>query len=247
MKPLLLACAALLCAPVAAPAALAQKTPVDVALVLAVDASGSIDPGEFRLQKEGIAQAITDREILSAIRTGPLQRIAIAYVEWGAPGGAENVVSWMVVDGEAGARRFADAVMAAPRSMQSFNAIGDAIDLGINMVRDCTCEPTRAVIDISGDNRDNRSFKPAPVARDHAVAAGITVNALAILDESRGGVDAGGRPWLAEYYERDVIGGPGSFVVTAQNRDDFKRALRHKLIREIAAGEAPTKFADRRD
>ena len=83
----------------------------------------------------------------SAIRTGPLQRIAIAYVEWGAPGGAETVVSWMVVDGEAGARRFADAVLAAPRSMQSFNAIGDAIDLGINMVRDCACEPTRAVME----------------------------------------------------------------------------------------------------
>ena len=228
--------AALLLALAPPAAAQAPRTPVDLALVLAVDASGSIDAGEFRLQKEGIASAITDREILAAIRSGPLRRIAIAYVEWGAPAGAAAVVGWTLVDGEASAHGFAAAVVAAPRSPQSFNALGDAIDLGTTLIGACGCEPTRAVIDVSGDNRDNRSLKPAPVARDAAVAAGITVNALAILEDGR--TAASGRPWLVENYERDVIGGPGAFVIAAQTREDFTRALRHKLIREIAAAPA---------
>jgi hypothetical protein len=151
----------------------------------------------------------------------------------------------MLIDGEAAARRFADALLAAPRSMQSYNAIGDAIVLGMNLMRDCPCTPTRSVIDVSGDNRDNRSLRPAPIARDAAVAAGITVNALAILDGERLGPS--GRPWLVENYEREIIGGPGAFVVAAQSREDFTRALRHKLIREIASLEPPTRFAERLD
>src|SRR5690606_26576025 len=97
------------------------ETPVDVALVLAVDASGSIDPAEFQLQKEGIAGAVTHEVVLQAVTSGPNRRIAVAYVEWGGPGQAETVVNWMFVEDNASAERFARTVLAAPRSLQSFN------------------------------------------------------------------------------------------------------------------------------
>ncbi|WP_374653603.1 DUF1194 domain-containing protein [Dongia sp.] len=206
--------------------------PVDLALVLVVDASGSIDPAEFQLQKEGIAAAILDEEVLRAIRSGRHDRLAIALVEWGSPGGAAIVVDWMTVGDRAGAAAFSAAILSAPRSTQSYNALGDAMHLAIGLIGDCPCAPTRRVIDISGDNPDNRSHVPSPAARDMAVAAGITVNALAILNDGRMG--SGGQPFLVEVYERDVIGGFGAFVMTADTRADFARALRQKMILEIA-------------
>lgn len=203
----------------------ASAGPVDVALVLAVDASGSIDAEDFRLQREGCAGAVTHPSVLAAIRGGALGRIAVAMVEWGAPGGAETVVPWHMVADAAGAAVLARAFLAAPRSRQSWNAIGDALDHAAALIAACPSEPTRAVIDLSGDAPDMRGNRPAPEARDAALAAGITINALAILD---------GRPDLAETYGRTVIGGPGAFVMAAQGREDFARALRAKLVREIA-------------
>lgn len=216
------------------------QTPVDTALVLVVDASGSISEGEFRLQREGIAQAVTDPQILAAVRSGPLQRLAIAYVEWGGPLMTQTVVDWRVVEDEASAQAFASEVLGAARSRQSYNAIGDAIDHAAALLGRCPCQPTRRVIDVSGDNPDNRSFRPAPLARDEAVAAGIVINALAILQDERLGLS--GKPWLVESYEAEVIGGPGAFVITARDRSDFTRALRQKMILEIA-GTIPKEVA----
>ena len=205
---------------------------VDVALVLTVDASGSIDTYEFALQKEGIASAVADPQVLSAIQSGRNGQIAIAYVEWGAPGGAQLVVDWMLVKDQGSAAAFGDAVREAPRSMQSYNAIGDAIDLAVGMFGACPCRPTRRIIDVSGDNPDNRSHNPAPVARDAAIAQGVTINALAILQDGRLGPE--GRPWLVEVYERTIIGGFGSFAIAANTRADFARALREKMVLEIS-------------
>ena len=208
------------------------QTPVDTALVLAVDASGSIDEAEFRLQKEGVALAVTDARVLGAVRSGPLQRIAIAYVEWGGPGAAQTVVDWMIVESEESAQAFAAAVLAAPRSVQTYNAIGDVIVHAGAMFDQCPCEPSRAIIDISGDNPDNRSIVPAPIARDTAAAAGVTINALAILQS--GVLGPSGRPLLVENYEAEVIAGPGAFVIAAEDRGDFARALLQKMVLEIA-------------
>jgi hypothetical protein len=227
------------CLCLAAPAL--AETPVDIALVLAVDASGSIDEAEFQLQKEGIAAAVTAEPVLSAIGSGPNRRIAVAYVEWGSPGGAATVVGWAIVENAASAGRFAAAVLAAPRSLQSYNAIGDAITHGAALIGACPCTPIRGVIDISGDNRDNRSLTPSVVARQAAAAQGITVNALAVLEGDRTG--ASGKPWLVEAYEREVIAGPGAFVIAARDRSDFARALLQKMVREIAF--APTERAER--
>jgi hypothetical protein len=210
-----------------------EKPPVDVALVLVVDASGSIDTAEFALQRDGIAGAVTDAEVLGAIKGGRHGRIAITLVEWGTPGAPAQVVDWQIVQDEGSAGAFADAVRSAERVMQSYNAIGDGMQLAIGLLDACPCAPTRKVIDVSGDNPDMRSRMPAMMARDLAVKAGITVNALAILQDDRLG--PGGRPWLVEVYEREVIGGFAAFVIPAQTRADFARALRQKLIQEIAS------------
>lgn len=226
-------------------AALAQSDAprVDVALVLTVDASGSIDTEEFQLQKEGIAQAVAAPEVLSAIQSGRNGRIAIAYVEWGAPGGAQTVVDWMLVGDVTEANAFGDTVLAAPRSVQSYNAIGDAIDHAVRLFGACPCQPTRRIIDVSGDNPDNRSNVPAPLARDAAVASGVTINALAILQDGRLGPE--GRPWLVETYERTIIGGFASFAIAANTRADFARALREKMVLEISeTGTFPAKSGE---
>ncbi|HEY4161647.1 MAG TPA: DUF1194 domain-containing protein [Dongiaceae bacterium] len=225
---------AILAALLSAASAYAQDEPaVDVALVLSVDASGSIDPNEFALQRDGIAGAVTDADVLKAIKGGIQGRIAIALVEWGTPGAPAPVVGWHLVGDDASAAAFASAVRAAPRAPQSWNAIGDGMELGIGMLVACPCKPTRKVIDVSGDNPDHRGQVSSSMARDEAVAAGITVNALAILNDDRKGPN--GRPWLVEVYEQEVIGGFGAFVIPAETRADFARALRQKLIHEIAS------------
>jgi hypothetical protein len=211
----------------AAPAtpALAAGPGVDVALVLAVDASGSIGEDEFRLQREGCAEAVTHPAVLAAIRGGALGRVGFAMVEWGAPEAAATVVGWQAVADAATAAALAGAFRRAPRSAQSWNAIGDAIDHARTLLAACPFEATRQVIDVSGDGPDMRGLRRAPEARDAAVEAGITINALAILR---------GRPGLVDSYGAEVIGGPGAFVMAADGRGDFARALRAKLVREIA-------------
>lgn len=213
-------------------AAVAQPLPeLDLLLVLAVDASGSIDPDEFRLQREGYAEALTHPAVLAAITGKPRGAIAVAMVEWGAPGGAATVVDWMRVHDAASARTLAEAVLDAPRSRQSWNAIGDALDHCARMLLAAPFRAAEKVIDLSGDGPDLRSLRPATAARDDAVAAGIAINALAVA--AAGQVTRYGEP-LAETYRREVIGGPGAFVLTAEDRRDIARALRAKLIREIA-------------
>ena len=214
------------------PAALAAATParaagrvIDLLLVLAIDASGSIDADEFRLQREGCAQAITHPDVLAAIGSGPLGAIGIALVEWGAPGGAATVVGWHRIDGAAAAQAMAGAVMAAPRSPQSWNAIGDAVEHSTSLLAAAPWRADEKVIDVSGDAPDMRSLRPLEEARQAAEARGIVINALAI---------EGDRPGLRQTYEATVIAGPGAFVMAAESRADFARALRAKLVREIA-------------
>jgi len=152
-------------------------------------------------------------------------------VEWGAPGGAETVVEWMRVSDAASARTLAEAVLAAPRSRQSWNAIGDALAHCTALLLAAPFRATERVIDLSGDGPDMRSRIEAAAARDAAVAADIQINALAVA--TAGQVTRFGEP-LAETYRREVIGGPGAFVVSAEDRRDIARALRAKLVREIA-------------
>jgi len=209
----------------------AQAFPeVDVLLVLSMDASGSIDADEFRLQREGIAESITHPAVLAAIAANPRRAIALAMTEWGSPGGAALVVDWQRVSDAASAQTFANAVLAAPRSRQSYNAIGDAITHAAALIAAAPYRANERVIDVAGDGPDMRSITLAPDARDAAVAQGITINGLAIEIAP---VTRGNEP-LHVHYERNIMGGPGAFVMVAETRRDFARAMRAKMLREIA-------------
>lgn len=217
---------------VSAQAGFAQAGDVDLLLVLLNDGSGSIDADEYRLQREGTAAALEHPQILQAIARMPTRAIAVAYGEWGSPGEPQIILPWTRISGPAEAERFADELVAAPRRHQSWNAIGDALTVATDLIRDAPFRATRAKIDIAGDGPDMRGLVPAAQARDRAVAAGITINALAIAAEGSG--PAMGIERLKASYEDNVIGGPGAFVATARDRADFAYAIFGKMMREIA-------------
>jgi hypothetical protein len=225
----------------AAPASAQQA--VDLELVLAADGSGSIDEEEFRLQRQGFAAAIVSPEVLDAIQSSALQRIAVALVEWGAPDSQHVIVDWVEVRDAASAQAFADRLLAAPRQAWGYNSISNVIDFAARMIGANESEGTRKVIDVSGDG-PQIGGRPLEDVRRETLAQGITINGLVIKSKG-GGVRGPGGSDLGEHYERDVIGGPGAFVMTAESRRNFEQAIRAKLIAEIAYLPSPTQFASR--
>ncbi len=213
------------------PAAGAES--VDVELVLLADASGSIDDDEILFQRKGYADAITDPLVLSAISQGYEQRIALTYVEWGAVDSQEVVVPWTIIDGAESAAAFAEKLMSTPRLAFGRNAIGNALAAGQALIDGNDIKGFRRVIDFSGDSANNWGGLPITMARDSAVGSGIVINGLAILCRHC----SSGRPIsydLEEAFERLIIGGPGAFVVTADNRESFADSVRKKLLLEVA-------------
>jgi hypothetical protein len=207
---------------------------VDLELVLLADATGSIDDVEIRLQRQGYADAMVDPQVLWAIANGgQAGRIAVTYVEWAGVASQDVVVDWMVVDGAATAQAFGERLMAAPRRAYGSQSIGAALLKGKDLIESNRYEGWRKVIDVSGDSSWNPSGPPVALARDAILGAGIVINGLAIL--CRDGCS--GRPRYenleAEYADK-IVGGPGSFVVTADGRESFAQAVRRKLILEIA-------------
>lgn len=231
--------AAVLSAAVLLPAvARADTEPVDLELVLLADATGSIDAAEIRLQRQGYADAMVDPEVLFAIANGGADgRIAVTYVEWAGEASQDVVVDWMVVDGEESARAFGAALLAGPRRAFGTNAIGAALLRGKDLIETNGYEGWRKVIDLSGDSAWNPQGPAIATARDAVLGAGIVINGLAILCRD----PCSGRPRFedleAEYMR--IAGGPGAFVVTADGDESFARAVRRKLILEIAGLDAP--------
>ena len=215
----------------AAGGAVAQEA-VDLEFVLAADGSGSISDEEFWLQREGYAAAITSPDVLSAIQSGQHQRIALAYVEWGGPDSQHIVVRWMVVGDAASALAFAEELLRQPRTAFGHDSISGAIDYAAGLITDNDWDGLRKVIDISGDG-PQIGDRPVKSARDDAVAAGITINALVIETPDGGHSGPGGMP-LGEHYQRDVVGGAGAFVMTVEGRAGFRDAITRKLVLEIA-------------
>jgi Protein of unknown function (DUF1194) len=228
---------------------LAAATPgeaqqVDVELVFLADSSGSIDAGESAFQRGGHAAALTHPDVLSAIRKGVMGRIAVTYVEWGNAAHQDVVVPWTIIDGEAAARAFGAALMAAPRRAFGYNAIGSALEKGRQLIAENGIDGLRRVMDLSGDSANSWDGIAIETARSAAVADGIVINGLPILCHEAG---CGGRPVaydLEKAFEEKIIGGPGAFVVTAENRDAFEFAVRRKLILEIS-GLTPDRAAPR--
>lgn len=205
---------------------------VDVELVLLADASGSIDDAEIRFQRQGYATALSHPEVLGAIAQGYEQRIAVTYVEWGGATSQEVVVPWTIIDGPQSAAAFADALLEPPRLAFGRNAIGSAIAAAQQLIETSGIEGHRKVIDLSADSANNWGGIPIPEARAAALAADIVINGLAISCP-----DCGGRPIaydLEAAFAQQIIGGPGSFVVTAERRDRFAEAVRRKIVLEIA-------------
>ena len=227
----------------------ARAETVDVAIVLAADVSRSIDDGEFQLQRQGYAKAITSPQVLTAIRAGTHGAIAICFVEWAGPTEEAVIVPWTVIaDGE-GATTVAETLLNAPRSSAGRTAIGDGIDFAAAQLASSGLTTDRRVIDVSGDGNNNAG-RPVFQARDEAVSAGITVNGLAIINERTGGEPGsffyghthppGGLP---NYYRENVIGGAGAFVMQVVNFDTFAEAITSKLITEISSLSPPAAFA----
>ena len=223
-----------------APAAFAARLPVDLELVLAVDVSGSIDEDEARLQRDGYISAITDKKIVAAIRSGMLGRIAITYFEWAGEGWQQPVVGWRVIEDAAGARAFAAELARMPIDSGPWTSIGGAIDYAVPLFAGNQFDGTRRVLDISGDGANNIG-RMAPAARDDAVRRGIIINGLPIMND-RMNISRRPIPNLDLYFRNCVIGGPGAFIVVARNFADFARAIRRKLILEIA-GLSPRRRA----
>ena len=218
----------------AAPGARAES--VDLLLVLAADVSRSIDDGEFDLQRKGYAAALTDPRVLSAIVGGHNHAIAVTYIEWAGDEEQKTVVDWSVIRDEEGAGGMAASILGAPRSFLGRTSISGAIEFAAGRFGAAPAQCDKRVIDISGDGTSN-SGRPVTEARDEAVARGITINGLAIINSAANPGFAyhthppGGLP---SYYEQNVIGGPGAFLLVVENFGTFADAISRKLIAEIA-------------
>jgi hypothetical protein len=201
---------------------------VDLQLVLAVDASGSVSEARFELQKQGYVAAFRSRELLRAVGSGTRQSIAVTMTQWTGPAQQIQVVPWMLVRDEASMLALADAIERTPRQLfGGGTSISGAIDNAMTLFARTEFAGARRVIDISGDGANNRG-RPAAEARDEAVRAGVGINGLPILALE---------PNLDQYYRDNVIGGPGAFMIAAESYETFTEAILKKLIVEISGGE----------
>lgn len=231
----------------AARAPAAATDAVDLLLVLAADVSRSVDRQKFALQREGYATAFSNPRVLEAIRSGPHGRIAVSFVEWSGFGAQKLVVDWTVIADETSGLAFGERVREAPRSFADRTSISGAIDFSVQQLERAPFSAARRIIDISGDGTNNAG-RDVVAAREEAVAKGIIINGLVILSERP-------LPWnpehtnppggLEHYYTTHVIGGPGAFVMVAQDFNAFGNALVAKLIAEIAQAPHGTRLAVR--
>ena len=219
---------------IVAPApARADEVQVDVELILAVDISGSVDYQEAQLQRDGYVHALASPEFVAAVQSGYRRRIAVTYIEWAGAGFQTDVIDWAIIDSAQSARAFADRLAAAPIESGPWTSISGVIDFAAPKFDGNGYQGARRVIDISGDGPNNSGILVTD-ARDRAVARGIVINGLPIVNDR---IQPSGRPQipnLDKYYANCVIGGVGAFLVVAADFQDFARAVRRKLILEIA-------------
>ncbi len=223
------------------PAAGRAEVAVDLELVLAVDVSGSVDPEEARLQRDGYVQAFLDARVVEAIGAGFLGRIAVVYFEWAGFGYNRIVADWAVIDGADAARTFSAALADKPIVTARRTSISEALQFAVPLFDGNGFAARRRVIDISGDGANNFG-RLVTQSRDEAVLAGITINGLPIVNDRPSRFGRPPMPDLDLYYRNCVIGGRSAFMVVADTFTDFARAIRRKLILEIA-GQSPRRPA----
>ena len=218
----------------AMPARAAEE--VDLLLVLASDVSRSVDSRKFQLQREGYAAALSNPRVVEAIRSGPHGRIAICFVEWSGASSLKLVIDWTIVGDAASARKIGDQMLELPRSFADRTSISAGLEFSMAQLERAPFKGVRRTIDVAGDGTNN-SGRDITQVRDEVLAKGVTINGLVILSESP-------LPWnpehtnppggLGEYYRKNVIGGPGAFVMVAENHNSFGQAIVKKMIAEIA-------------
>lgn len=193
----------------------------ETALVLAIDVSGSIDRGEYRLQTEGLAAALSDPDVADALVGG---QVALTVVHWSGMGQQAVVQDWARMLDQTRIKAFAATAATQPRILHPTDtAVGEAIGFSaarFAAVADCT----RRVIDISGDGPENTGFTVGR-EREAAERQGIIINAIAIEDMGQSAP-------VTEFYRRWGITRTG-FVMTARGLQDYPRAIRAKLLREL--------------
>jgi hypothetical protein len=219
----------------------ADEGEVDVLLVLAADVSRSVDDKKFKLQREGYAAAIVDPRVVRAMTGGAKGRIAIIFVEWASEWEQKVVIDWTVIANEQDAREVSGRVLEAARPYWGRTSISAAIDFSTKLLGRGPFQSDRHVIDVSGDGTNN-SGREVTSARDAAIAQGVTINGLVILSEFPLPTNPththppGG---LTAYYENNVVGGPGAFVLEASSFEMFGQLLVSKLVKEIALLSVP--------
>jgi hypothetical protein len=201
---------------------------VDLELVLAVDASRSIDAHEAALQRAGYIAAIMHPDFVRAIKLGANGRIALSYFEWAGQIRQDTLVPWQIIDSEESAADFAGRIGGSDSYGLRGTSISGALIFATGLIGASPYNEERRVIDVSGDGPNNIG-SPVEEARDSAVSAGIVINGLPMLI----------RPsptykHLDRYYGDCVIGGPGSFMLPVYDIQEFATAIRRKLILEVS-------------
>ena len=222
----------------ALPATAQEKKEVDLALALAIDISGSIDPDEARLQREGYVMAFRDPAVVRGILDGPNGRIAIAYFEWSDSWMQKLLIDWTLLDSEAAIRAFADRLSDAPISIARRTSISGAIHYAVGLFARSGYDADNKVLDISGDGSNNDGMLVTD-ARTEALKQRIAINGLPIINNRPNPFGFPAEADLDQYYLHCVTGGPRSFVEVAKDFDDFPRAVRKKLLQEVATRQVP--------
>ena len=217
----------------ALPAQAQDKKEIDLALALAIDISGSIDPDEAHLQRQGYVYAFRDPVIVKAILGGPTGRIAVAYYEWSDSWMQKLLIDWTLLDSEAAIAAFAQRLADAPISIARRTSISGAIRYAIPLFGRSPYEPTRKVLDISGDGSNNDGGMVTDM-RHEALKERISINGLPIMNDRPNPFGFPNETDLDDYYLHCVTGGPHSFVEVARSFEDFPRAVRKKLLQEVA-------------
>src|SRR5712691_1808261 len=205
-----------------------------IALVLAIDVSESVSSERYILQHDGIARAFEAAQLIDAIAAVP-EGIEALVLEWSDPDKIAVTVGWTRIANRRAAAAFSASVRATQRTSHGLTAIGSAMRAAAAAFAQMPEPAGHRVIDVSGDGMANFGEPPSTV-RDELVKAGITINGLAILSEE---------PWLEEYYNRNVIGGPAAFVVGAKGFDSFADAMLRKLVQEVARAPSATDAEER--
>ena len=213
--------------------------PVDVELVLATDISYSMDLDELAVQREGYADALISSEFLQALKSGHRGKVAVTYFEWAASNDQKIVIPWRLIDGPESAGAVSDEIRKIPVRRASRTSISGAINFAMPLFDNSGYSGVRRVIDISGDGPNNNG-EPVSIPREAALQKGLVINGLPIMvkEPSYSTMDIENLDW---YYEDCVIGGPGAFVIPIKGKDQFKEAIRTKLVLEVAGRQPERK------